>query len=115
MTTTSYQRVRFDAFEVDLRSRELRKHGVKIKLHQQPLQILALLLEHPGEVVTREELQRQLWPSDTFVDFGVGLNSAVKKLREALRDSDQGVAAIHEPGWRRVRIERNVHSRRLGN
>src|SRR5438105_958183 len=103
MTTTSYQRVRFDAFEVDLRSRELRKHGVKIKLHQQPLQILALLLEHPGEVVTREELQRQLWPSDTFVDFGVGLNSAVKKLREALRDSAENprfVETLPRRGYR---------------
>ena len=86
-TASPSQRVRFDAFEVDLRSGELRKHGLKIKLHQQPFQILALLLEHPGEVVTREELQRQLWPSDTFVDFDVGLNSAVKKLREALHES----------------------------
>jgi TolB-like protein/DNA-binding winged helix-turn-helix (wHTH) protein/Tfp pilus assembly protein PilF len=79
--------IRFDAFEVHLRSGELRKHGLKVKLHQQPFQILAMLLEHPGEVVTREQLQRKLWPSDTFVDFDVGLNSAVKKLREALRDS----------------------------
>jgi len=80
-------RIRFDVFEADLRSGELRKHGLKIKLHQQPFQVLTALLEHPGEVVTREELQARLWPSDTFVDFEVGLNSAVKKLREALRDS----------------------------
>ena len=80
-------RIRFDAFEVDLRSGELRKHGLKIKLHHQPFQVLGVLLEHPGEVVTREELQRRLWPSDTFVDFDVGLNSAIKKLREALQES----------------------------
>src|SRR5438309_5579685 len=86
MSPTS-DRVRFGPFEADLRSGELRKEGVRIKLHQQPFQVLALLLEHPGEVVTREELQRRLWPSDTFVDFDVGLNSAVKKLREALHDS----------------------------
>ncbi|MBV9146900.1 MAG: winged helix-turn-helix domain-containing protein, partial [Acidobacteria bacterium] len=80
-------RIRFDVFEADLRSGELRKHGLKIKLHQQPFQVLTTLLERPGEVVTREELQARLWPSDTFVDFEVGLNSAVKKLREALHDS----------------------------
>jgi len=86
-TSASSARLRFDAFEIDLRSGELRKHGVKIKLHLQPFRILTMLLEHPGEVVTREELQRRLWPSDTFVDFDVGLNSAIKKLREALHDS----------------------------
>jgi TolB-like protein/DNA-binding winged helix-turn-helix (wHTH) protein/Flp pilus assembly protein TadD len=85
--STPSLRVRFDAFEVDLRTGELRKHGLKIKLHQQPFRVLTILLEHPGDVVTREELQRRLWPSDTFVDFDVGLNSAVKKLREALHDS----------------------------
>ena len=78
---------RFAVFEVDLESGELRKHGVKIKLQQKPFQILALLLERPGEVVTREELQRRLWPSDVFVDFESGLNNAVKKLRSALGDS----------------------------
>jgi len=86
-TSASSARILFDAFEVDLRSAELRKHGVKIKLHQQPFQVLTMLLERPGEIVTREELQRRLWPSDTFVDFDVGLNSAIKKLREALHDS----------------------------
>lgn len=80
-------RVRFAVFELDLESGELRKYGVKIKLQQKPFQILALLLERPGEVVTREELQRRLWPSDVFVDFESGLNNAVKKLRAALGDS----------------------------
>lgn len=81
------ERVCFDAFEADLRSGELRKQGIKIKLHHQPFQVLSMLLEHPGEVVTREELKTKLWPFDTFVDFDVGLNSAVKKLRDALGDS----------------------------
>jgi DNA-binding winged helix-turn-helix (wHTH) protein/tetratricopeptide (TPR) repeat protein len=86
-TSTSSKRVRFGVFEVDLRSGELHKHGVKIKLHHQPFQVLTMLLEHPGEVVTREELKSKLWPFDTFVDSDVGLNSAVKKLRDALGDS----------------------------
>jgi TolB-like protein/DNA-binding winged helix-turn-helix (wHTH) protein/Flp pilus assembly protein TadD len=85
--STSSKRVRFGVFEVDLRSGELHKHGVKIKLHHQPFQVLTMLLEHPGQVVTREELKSKLWPFDTFVDFDVGLNSAVKKLRDALGDS----------------------------
>jgi TolB-like protein/DNA-binding winged helix-turn-helix (wHTH) protein/Tfp pilus assembly protein PilF len=86
-TSMQSQRVHFGVFEVDLRSGELRKQGVKIKLHHQPFQVLTMLLEHPGEVVTREELKSKLWPFDTFVDFDVGLNSAVKKLRDALGDS----------------------------
>lgn len=84
---TPSERVHFGVFEADLRSGELHKHGVKIKLHPQPFQVLAMLLEHPGEVVTREELKTKLWPLDTFVDFDVGLNSAIKKLRDALGDS----------------------------
>ena len=80
-------RVRFATFEVDLRSGELHKQGIKIKLHDQPFQVLAMLLEHPGELVTREQLHQRLWPSDTFVDFDVGLNSAIKRLRDALGDS----------------------------
>jgi len=79
--------VRFDAFEVDLRAGELRKDGRRIKLQEQPFRILSLLLERPGELVTREELRQNLWPADTFVDFDHGLNSAVARLREALRDS----------------------------
>lgn len=80
-------RVRFGAFEVNLRTGETRKHGTRIKLQGQPLQILAILLEQPGEVVSREEMRRRLWPADTFVDFEHGLNTAVKKLRQALGDS----------------------------
>jgi DNA-binding winged helix-turn-helix (wHTH) protein len=81
------ERGRFDIFEADLRSGELRKQGVRIKLHQQPFQVLTMLLEHPGEVLTREELKSRLWPLDTFVDFDVGLNSAVKNLRDVLGES----------------------------
>jgi len=81
------RRIRFDAFDVDMRSGEVRKHGIRLKLHRQPFQVLSLLLEHPGEVVTREELRQRLWPGETFVDFDTGLNSAVKKLRDALCDS----------------------------
>jgi pentatricopeptide repeat protein len=80
-------RMCFGPFEADLRSGELRKHGVRLKLQDQPFQVLALLLEHAGDVVTREELGQRLWPADTFVDFDTGLNSAVKKLRDVLADS----------------------------
>src|SRR5215471_18413765 len=89
MTSTGEVRspIRFGAFELDLDSGELRKHRVRIKLQDQPFQILKLLLEHPGEVVTREELKRRLWATDTFVDFDRGLNKAINRLRDALGDS----------------------------
>ena len=80
---------RFGPFEFDSSSRELRKHGVKVKLHGQPVEILTLLLERPGMTVTREELQRRLWLGDTFVDFDSSLNAAVKRLRAALSDSPE--------------------------
>lgn len=85
-TNPSAQLLRFSSFELDLRAGQLRKHGLRIKLQDQPLQILVLLLENPGEVVTREQLRDRLWPADTFVDFDHSLNSAVKKLRQALSD-----------------------------
>jgi DNA-binding winged helix-turn-helix (wHTH) protein len=78
--------VRFDVFEVDLRAQEVYKAGRKVKLQVQPFQVLAMLLEQPGEVVTREEMQKRLWPADTFVDFDHSLNTAIKKLRQALGD-----------------------------
>jgi DNA-binding winged helix-turn-helix (wHTH) protein/tetratricopeptide (TPR) repeat protein len=81
------RKTRFGAFEVDLRSGELYKHGIRLKLQDQPFQVLALLLEHAGDVVTREELRQKLWAADTFVDFDTGLNSAIKKLRDVLADS----------------------------
>jgi DNA-binding winged helix-turn-helix (wHTH) protein len=80
---------RFDVFEVDLRACELYKAGRKIKLQVLPFQALALLLERPGEVITREEFEKRLWPSDTFVDFDHSLNTAIKKLRQALGDDNK--------------------------
>ena len=79
--------VRFGLFEADLQSGELARQGTKVRLQEQPFQILSLLLEKPGEVVTREELRGRLWPADTFVDFDHGLNAAIKRLRDALGDS----------------------------
>ena len=83
----SDQRVRFGVFEADFRAGELRKSGVKIKLHAQPLAVLKILLERAGDVVTREELQQKLWGSNTFVDFDHGLNKTINKLRDALSDN----------------------------
>lgn len=79
--------IRFSTFEVNLHTGELRQKGQKIKLQEQPFQLLAALLERPGELVTREELRSKLWPADTFVDFDHSLNAAIKRLRDALRDS----------------------------
>lgn len=81
------RRLRFGPYEVDLRSGEVHKHGIRLKLQDQPFQVLALLLQHSGEVVTRDEFRQKLWPADTFVDFDTGLNSAIKKLRDVLSDS----------------------------
>src|ERR1700738_4214812 len=78
---------RFGAFELDAGSGDLRKLGLRIKLQDQPREILVLLLDHAGEVVTREQIQKQLWPESTFVDFDNAINSAVRKLREALGDT----------------------------
>ena len=74
----------FGVFELDLRAGELRKRGIRIKIQEQPLQILGLLIECPGEVVTREQIQKKLWNGDTFVDFDNAINSAVRKMRDAL-------------------------------
>ena len=100
---TQTSRVRFGAFDVDLRSGELRKHGLKIKLQDQPFQVLALLLQRPGEMVSREEMRQKLWPADTFVDFDVGLNNAIKRLRDALGDTAENprfVETVPRRGYR---------------
>jgi TolB-like protein/DNA-binding winged helix-turn-helix (wHTH) protein/Tfp pilus assembly protein PilF len=97
--------LRFGTYEFDLRSGELRKHGIRLKLQEQPSQILAILLEHRGEMVTRDELQRRLWPSDTFVDFDHSLNTAVMRLREALSDSSENprfIETLPRRGYRFV-------------
>ena len=97
------RRLRFGVFEVDLRAGELRKHGLQVRLQEQPFQVLAMLLEHPGGVVTREEVRKRLWPADTFVDFDHGLNKAINKIREALGDSAQSprfVETVARRGYR---------------
>src|SRR6266498_5878477 len=96
--------VRFGAFEVDLRAGELRKAGVKLKFGGQPFQVLTILLEQPGEVVTREELQKRLW-RDTFVDVDHNLNTAINKIREVLGDSAESprfVETLPRRGYRFV-------------
>ena len=95
--------IRFGVFEADLRSGELRKQGSKVKLRDQPFLVLAALLEHPGEVVTRDEIQAKLWPSDTFVDFDRGLNKAITYLRDALGDSAESprfIETLPKRGYR---------------
>ncbi len=95
--------VRFDVFEIDLRAGELRKEGLRVKVQEQPFRVLSLLVQRAGQVVTREELRQQLWPADTFVDFDHGLNSAVARLREALRDSadrPQFIETVAKKGYR---------------
>jgi DNA-binding winged helix-turn-helix (wHTH) protein len=79
--------VRFGTFEVNLTTGELRKQGVRLKLQDQPFQVLTMLLARPGQLVTRDEIRQKLWPSGTFVDFDNGLNAAINRLREALGDS----------------------------
>lgn len=114
--------VRFGPFEVDLRSGELRKGGVRVSLQDQPFRVLVRLLDRPAELVTREELRQQLWPADTFVDFEHGLNAAIKRLRDTLGDSAdtprfietlprRGYRFIGRPGrWApRVRQRSNAH------
>jgi DNA-binding winged helix-turn-helix (wHTH) protein len=80
-------KIQFGVYQADLCTGELRKHGRKIRLTGRPFQILALLLERPGELLTREEIRTRLWPADTFVDFEHGMNSAIRKVRDALGDS----------------------------
>src|SRR4029077_15177084 len=95
--------LRFGVFDVDMQAGELRKTGLRVKLQKQPFQVLVVLLERPGEVVTREELRQRLWPADTFVDFDLSLNSALKKLRYALgdvADSPTFIETIPRRGYR---------------
>src|SRR5215813_2307390 len=82
-------RLRFGEFTVDTLARELHRNGLRVRLQDQPFQVLALLTQRAGEVVTREDLRRHLWPADTFVDFDNSLNAAVAKIREALEDSPE--------------------------
>jgi cholera toxin transcriptional activator len=101
---------RFGVFELDLSAGELRKSGVKLRLQGQPFQVLALLLERAGDVVTRDELQQKLWPSDTFVDFDHSLNTAINKVREALGDSASSPRYVETLARRGYRFIAPVHS-----
>jgi serine/threonine protein kinase len=99
----SYNSVRFGPFQLDLNAGELHKHGHKVHLHEQPFQVLKMLLEHPGEVVTREEIRKRLWPNDTIVEFDNSINAAIKKLRLALGDSAEApsyVETVPRRGYR---------------
>src|SRR4051812_2381797 len=101
---------RFGRFEIDSRTRELRKDGVRLRLQEQPFALLALMLEHPGELLTRDELRDRLWPEGTFVDFEHGLNAAIKRLRAVLGDNAERprfVETLHRRGYRFIaKVER---------
>ena len=116
-TVRSPRLIRFGIFELDLQSGELRKSGLKLKLTGQPFQVLAILLERPGEVVTREELQKRLWP-DTFVDVDHNLNTAINKIREVLGDSAESprfVETLPRRGYRFIApVEDNLHAQPSG-
>ena len=109
---SSQVNVRFGAFELRKDAGELRREGTTIRLQEQPLQILRILLEEPGQVVTREELRQQIWSSDTFVDFDHGINNAIKRLREALGDTaetPQYIETLPRRGYRFIgKIERGT-------
>jgi TolB-like protein/DNA-binding winged helix-turn-helix (wHTH) protein len=100
--------IRFGPFEVDVRAGELRKNGGKIKLQEQPFRILVILLQHAGDLVTREELQLELWPNGTFVDFDHGLNAAIKRLRDALGESAENPVFIETLARRGYRFTASV-------
>ena len=104
--------VRFGVFEADLHAGELRKQGRRLKLQTQPFQVLKLLLEHPGEVITREEFRNRLWPGDTFVDFDHSLNTAMRRLREVLNDTPDNaiyIETLQRRGYRFIAPVTSVH------
>lgn len=99
---------KFGPYQADLRTGELRKHGIRLRLQEQPFQVLAMLLTNPGDLVTREQLQARLWAGDTFVDFDHGLNTAINKLREVLSDSSASPKYIETLPRRGYRFVANV-------
>jgi TolB-like protein/Flp pilus assembly protein TadD len=110
--------VRFGQFELDQHSGELRRDGTRIRLQEQPLQVLQILLENPGKIIPREELQKRIWPSDTFVDFDHGINNAIKRLREALGDTAETprfIETVPRRGYRFIAVvevpSRSVHTK----
>src|SRR5215472_584566 len=101
--SSSTNRVQFGVFELDLQRVELRKNGVKVKLQDQPLKVLQVLLQNPGQIVSREELRQQVWPANTFVEFDQGLYSAMARLRDALGDSSDSprfIETVARRGYR---------------
>ncbi len=105
MVEEAARRYRFGGFEADAATGELRRQGVRVRIHAQPFQVLMMLVERPGEVVTREEISRELWPDGTFVDYEHGVNSAVNRVREALGDkanSPRFVETLARKGYRFV-------------
>jgi DNA-binding winged helix-turn-helix (wHTH) protein len=111
---SSHRRVRFGEFELDLQTTELTRNGLKLTLQRQPFHVLAMLLEFPGELVTRDELKKRLWASDTFVDFDRSLNKAVNRLRELLGDSvdqPQYIETLPRLGYRFIAAVEAVPSR----
>ena len=107
-TRFSGRTVRFSTFELNLQTGELRQRGQKVKLQEQSFQVLAALLERPGELVTREELRSKLWPADTFVDFDHSLNAAIKRLRDALGESAERPIFVETLARRGYRFIGNV-------
>src|ERR1700748_284599 len=111
------RRYRFGVFEADATTAELRRKGVRIKLHSQPFQVLVMLLERPGELLTREEISKELWPDGTFVDYEHGVNSAVNRVREALGDkanSPRFVETLARKGYRFVAPVERIVAGELG-
>src|ERR1022692_4097756 len=99
------RRYRFGLFEADATTGELRRQGIRVRLNAQPFQVLSMLLERPGELLTREEISRNLWPNGTFVDYEHGVNSAVNRIREALGDTASGprfIETLARRGYRFV-------------
>jgi DNA-binding winged helix-turn-helix (wHTH) protein len=117
-TKGTNQTIQFGAFDVDPRSGELRKSGTRIRLQEQPFKVLLALLERPGEVVSRDELRRRIWPEESFGDFDHAVSVAIAKLRTALGDSPETprfVETLHRRGYRFVYPLTGSHPTMLGN
>src|ERR1043166_6876575 len=116
-TPTRVAKIRFGVFETDLRAGELRKHGIRIKLQSQPFKVLSILLSRAGEIVTREELQQQLWGSETVVNFDHSLGTAINKVREALGDSAESpryIETLAKRGYRFIAPVQLIEPARVG-
>src|SRR5215468_4770362 len=101
--------VQFGVFELDLQRGELRRNGARVRLQEQPLKVLQLLLENPGQIVNREQLRSRIWPANTYVEFDQGLYSAVARLRDALGDSSEGPRFVETVARRGYRFIAPIH------